>query len=245
MDRSYLSDPAVVEATRAFVCARLLTYEDAEEAALMRRLLPGRGSVNTAFTVLAPDGDRQLVRAGRSPRMAFGSARKMAAELRRIAERFPGKRKVKPEELGLPLLDNLRLAMNVTECDAQQLVVLRGSEKELRSVSEHLRELCWSEELIGRFLYVRAGDEPDWDKLDGVEGAPDSGVVVVRTDPYGLTGEVIASAPSDIKLRKLRDLLVEAASSFAPKPVDTRRLARKGRRQGVRWETELPLPRKR
>ena len=90
MDRSYLSDPAVVEASRAFVCARLLTYEDAEEAALMRRLLPGRGSVNTAFTILAPDGDRQLVRAGRSPRMAFGSARMMAAELRRIAERFPG-----------------------------------------------------------------------------------------------------------------------------------------------------------
>ena len=35
MDRSYLSDPDVVSASRDFVCVRLVTFEDAEEMALL------------------------------------------------------------------------------------------------------------------------------------------------------------------------------------------------------------------
>ena len=42
MDRSYLSDPAVVAASRSFVCVRLLTYENAREAELLRGIFRGR-----------------------------------------------------------------------------------------------------------------------------------------------------------------------------------------------------------
>ena len=42
MDRSYLSDKDVVEASRDFVCIRLATYENAEEAKILKSIFTGR-----------------------------------------------------------------------------------------------------------------------------------------------------------------------------------------------------------
>ena len=74
MDRSFLRQPAVVAASRSFVCARLATYESEAERKILASIYVGRnGEVqNTTFTILSPDGKRVLVRAGRSPGSAFG-----------------------------------------------------------------------------------------------------------------------------------------------------------------------------
>lgn len=245
MDRSYLSDQAVVAASRSFVCARLLSFEDADEAALMRRLMRGRGLVNTVFAILDPSGQRPLVRPGRSPTGPYKSGAAMAASMRKIAARYPGKPRAKARELGLPLLRDVRLALNVTECDAQQLVVLRGDPEDTEALEELLCELCWSDELIGRFLYCRADDETEWAKVVGSDKAPKTGLLVVRTRTYGLSGEVVGSASAACSAKKLKKLLVDAAAAFTPRSVDTRRLRRRGRRDGVRWQPELSLPSRR
>ena len=245
MDRSYLSDQAVVAASRAFVCARLITFEDEEEAQLMRRLMRGRNLVNTVFTILDPTGARPLVRPGRSPRGAYDSGAEMAAAMNKIARRYPGKKRVKPAQLGLPSLEDVRIALNVTECDAQQLVILRGDAKKTEALEQRLVDLCWSDELVGRFLYVRAGDQTDWEAIAGSDRAPEDGVLIVRTERYGLKGAVVASLSCDVSAAKLKAQLLKAVESFAPAAVDTRKLRRAGTRAGLRWDTELPLPKRR
>lgn len=245
MDRSYLSDQAVVAASRDFVCVRLITFENSDEAKLMQRLLRGRGLVNTAFTILDPEGSKTLVRPGRSPRQAFDSGADMAAGMQRIAKRYPGKAKVGAADLGLPLLEDVRIAMNVTECDAQQLVVVRGGKRANKRMLEDLRELCWSQELVGRFLYVMADEATDWSSIAGADAAPKDGLLVVRTETFGLSGKVVATAPAKASKVQLHELLAEAAKAFEPKPVDTRTLRRTGRRKGLEWQTEVPVPKKR
>lgn len=245
MDRSYLSDKAVVEASRDFVCVRLITFENGEEARLMDRLMRGRGLVNTAFTILDPTGSTPLIAPARSPRWAYDDGADMAAGMRRIHARYPGNKKVDAGDLGMPLLEDVRIALNVTECDAQQLVIVRGNDKKTRRLLSDLQQLCWSDNVIGRFLYVKADAETDWKSIAGSEQAPADGLLVVRTDPYGLTGKVVASAPAKSRKQDLRKLLLDAAAGFEPKTVDTRRLRREGKRKGLEWRTELPVPRKR
>ena len=80
MDRSYLSDQAVVEASRQFICVRLATYEDQGEADFLTSLYSFRGNVlkNSVFALL----DRQT-RVG-----AHGeSARVALRELRPLGDR--------------------------------------------------------------------------------------------------------------------------------------------------------------
>jgi len=245
MDRSYLSDQAVVAASRDFVCARLLTFEDGEEAELMKRLYGRRQLVNTVFTILDPKGRRALTRTGRSPRMAFADADAMAEKMRAIARRYPGRKDVAAEDLGLPVLKDVRLALNVTECDAQQLVVVRGEDKRLTALRQALVELSWSDKLIGRFLYAQADGGTDWGAIKGAEQAPKSGVLIVRSDPYGLTGEVVACVSSKASAQQLRRMMLSAAAEHAPRAVDTRQIRRKGMRDGKKWRTELPSDKRR
>jgi hypothetical protein len=245
MDRSYLSDKAVVEASRDFVCVRLITFENREEAKLMDRLMRGRGLVNTAFTILDPTGKRPLIAPARSPRWAYDDGADMAEGMRRIHERYPGNKKVDAEDLGMPLLEDVRIAINVTECDAQQLVIVRGDDNKTRRLMADLQQLCWSDEVIGRFLYVKADAATDWKAIAGSEKAPADGLLVVRTDTYGLTGKVVASAAAKSRKEQLRTLLLDAAAEFEPRSVDTRRLRREGKRKGLEWRSEVPVPGKR
>ena len=79
MDRSFLSQQDVVDASRAFVCVRPATYMDAEEAQALTELVrtPSGKLENTAFTILAPDGETKLVRGSRSPSMTFRTRERM------------------------------------------------------------------------------------------------------------------------------------------------------------------------
>ena len=240
MDRSYLSDQTVVEVSRAFVCARLITFEDSEEAKLMKRLFGSRRLVNTVFTIMDPKGESSLVRAGRSPSMAFRDAKAMADKMRAVAKRYPGSKKVDADDLGLPVLEDVRIALNVTECDAQQLVILRGDDKQVKALRKQLTELSWSDKFIGRFLYAVADDATDWGALKGADKAPKAGMLIARSDTYGLTGEVVASAKAGASREKLEKVLLAAVEGHKPKAVDTRRLRRQGIRNGVKWQAELP-----
>ena len=135
MDRSYLSDQQVVTASRGFVCARLITFEDSQEAALMKRLLGSRKLVNTVFTILDPSGKQALTRAGRSPRMAFRDGEAMAALQECLAD--------EPEDatLNRSYIAAARRAGKLDEAHAFYLDLLRHN-PEAKKVFGYLRRVA-------------------------------------------------------------------------------------------------------
>lgn len=233
MDRSFLSRPEVVAASRKFICVRLLSYENADEMKFLRSVFTGRSgeAENTTFTVLSPDGTRQLVRAGRSARHGFDDAADLAATLERIANRF----EPRGEPALLPLVADVRLAVNVAACDKQPLVVLVGND---RALTARLAKLAWSKEWRGRFVHA-AGSAKD---LAGIEGAElKEGVLVVAAEKFGRKGKVIAQAKADATEEALAKLFAAVLKSWRPAGETFREHVREGQELGVFWETKTPV----
>ncbi|MGL4554748.1 MAG: thioredoxin family protein [Gemmataceae bacterium] len=225
MDRSFLSRAEVIDASRAFVCVRLTTYENAGEMSFLRGMyVGGSGEVeNTTFTVLSPDGKRELVRPSRGPDHAFRDAADMAARLRRIAAGY-GKTK---EPAALPLVSDVRLGLNVASADGLPLVALVGDVKD-----DAVAKLAWSDAWRGRFVYVKAA------KLDGVSGVKvTSGLVILGPDRYGRSGTALAQGDAADAER----LYAEALRAWTPGAKSFSGHVRDGRREGVFWETKTPV----
>src|SRR2546421_13009473 len=112
MDRSFLSQPAVIAASRRFVCVRLATYEDAAEAAFLTSFAAGRSGAleNTVVCILSPDGREKLVRAARGTEQLYRDAAAMAAAMDRIAGRFAPRPAAGPP--ALPAGASARLALH-------------------------------------------------------------------------------------------------------------------------------------
>jgi hypothetical protein len=235
MDRSFLSQPVVVAASRRFVCARLATYEDEAEGKFLKSLVRTRSGEleNSVFAILGPDAKEQLVRPGRSMRSAYADAQAMADGMDRLADKYQPKAEVS----ALPLVSDVRLALDVASADGQPLVVVvakdAGKRKELE---ETVAKLAWSKGFVGRFVYAACGGGDD---LAGVKGA-DAGAVllVVQPDKFGLTGAVIAQTADAAKLAAT---LAAGAKGFVREEKAFRTHVRDGQRDGVFWETKTPV----
>ena len=131
MDRSFLSNAAVIAASRNFVCIRLATYEDKKEAEYMKSLYLGRSGVleNTTFALLAPDGMQKLRAAGRGPMHAFRRADQMARAMNRIAADYPGANKALFTDVQLPVMKSFDLALNVAAADGLPMLVTVADDK--------------------------------------------------------------------------------------------------------------------
>src|SRR5947209_3773331 len=108
MDRSFLSQPEVITASRRFVCIRLATYENAEEGSLLKSLVRTRSGEleNSVFAILAPDGQRRLIRAARSPKDAYRVAAQMGAGMNRIADGYQVREGADRNQPELPVVSN-------------------------------------------------------------------------------------------------------------------------------------------
>ncbi len=242
MDRSYLSDTAVIEASRQFVCARLATYEDADEGAFLKSVFRGRtGELeNSVFALLAPDGKTKLARAGRSPDFAFENSAEMASTMQTLAEKHVAERASVKQTAPLPVLEDLRLALNVASSDLNPLVVVVAkSAKDGEKAAARLAEHVWGEKLIGRAEYVIVTDAKQLTVLDGAKA--DAGYLVVAPDEFGLKGKVLASIPAAVKDTELAEKLDAGLKEFTAPSKRPRDLIRKGRSEGVNWETEIPV----
>jgi hypothetical protein len=144
MDRSFLSRPDVIAASRSFVCVRLATYENKEEGAFLKAFHVTRSGdlENTVFTILSPDGKRQLARASRSADHTFADAAAMAGTMRRIAAAYTARNAGGPPPT-LPKVANVRLAVDIAACDNQPLVLVFGQDAAAREgVEERLAALA-------------------------------------------------------------------------------------------------------
>ncbi len=234
MDKRFLSNQEVVKASRDFICARLLTYESADEAKLLASFFTGRSGEleNTTFTILAPDGKTPLVRPGRSPDMTFKDAAEMTASMTKIAAKYPEKEEGARK---LPYLVDLRRAINTASCDIQPLVVVVGKQRE--KIESVLAPLAWSKEFIGTFAYVAVGNTDELAVIDGAEKK--DGVLVVQPDTYGMKAKVLASdAGTDPEA--LAKALKAGAAKFVPETKDSKKHIDAGVKKGVNWKTEIP-----
>ncbi|HEV3262364.1 MAG TPA: thioredoxin family protein [Gemmataceae bacterium] len=242
MDRSFLSRSNVIAASRPFVCVRLTTYENPAEAVLLKSFQVTRsGEVeNTVFTILSPDGRRQLARASRSASQTFGDAARMADTMNRIAREYGAKPPARGSLPELPTVPNLRLAVNVAACDNQPLVVLVApSEESRRSLEERLIPLAWSDPFLGRFVFVVVTETKELAGIEGVKATP--GVLVVQPDRFGLKGKVLKQVGEKASQDELRKGLQEVASLYRNEEKTFGSHVREGQKQGIFWETVTPV----
>lgn len=241
MDRSYLSRPEVIAASRRFVCVRLTTYEDAGETAFLKSFgATGSGEVeNTLFTILSPDGQHELTGASRSPRHNFDDAKEMAAAMNRIAGQFEARAPSNPITPGLPTVGNVRLAINVAACDHLPLVVIYAETSAGRkALTGRLRPLAWDDRFLGRFVYVLASTRGELQPIVGAR--PEEGIILVEPDRFGLKGTASRQLGSGASQADLTAML-EQAATLVHRPDSFRAHVREGRQQGAFWKTAVPV----
>jgi hypothetical protein len=239
MDRSFLSRPEVIAASRKFICVRLMTYEDPKEAEFLKSIWVGRSGdlENTLFVILAPDGKKPLVRPGRSPDRAFGDAETMAASMNRIAGEYETRKTSGSELPPLPLVANVRLALNVAACDSRPLLVLHFKDEARKAAEQKLNGLAWSNEFIGRFVYAVSSSPKE---LGMIEGAKE-GVLIVNPDSYGLKGKVLHQISAEESAERIAEGLRQGLSRHQGGERKFGDHIRQGHSDGVFWETVTPV----
>ena len=227
-------------ASREFVCIRPQTYESAEEAEVLRWVHSDRDGTlrNTSFGILSPDGKRKLSRTGRSPGMVYATPEELETALREIAS---SQKTARAKTLAaLPELPDLRLALDVAAADLRPLVVAHSTEPaELERMRAHLEAAAWDEALIGRLRYVVVAGE------DGLEGFEDMklepGISVVQPEAYGRGGQVLAHESPKASATRVERLLAKGLAAFDAPAKNTRTHVRDGARQGIEWESAIPV----
>lgn len=244
MDRSFLSRPEVVQASREFVCIRLATYENGIEAEVLRRLfVGGSGQVeNTTFAILSPDGSTPLVRSGRGPDWAFADASQMARGLRQIARYY---RHSNTLQADLPTVNNLRLALNVAACDNLPVVgLISDNSQQLLNWRRQLALVAWQPQILGRAVYVCESSREARRQLSrpGTRGNSSDlvpGLWVLQPDVFGQGAQVLSRLnPESEDLARLLD---RALKNYQPIAKDAHTHVREGRRRGVYWQTQIPV----
>jgi hypothetical protein len=230
----------VVAASREFVCIRPQTYESAEEAEILSWVFSDRrGNLhNTSFGILSSDGKTKLSRTGRSPSMVYGTAEEFEDALHDIAkeQRTASKQPIE----GVPVLPDLRIALDVAAADLRPLVVAYSTDaKELASMRTLLEGLAWSDAFVGRLRYVVL------DRSDALEGFEDMrlepGISVVEAEAYGRGGEILVHAGTRTSKSKLAKLVATGLEEFDAVAKNVRAHVAEGARKGIEWEPAIPV----
>jgi hypothetical protein len=244
MDRSFLSDEQIIQASRDFVCIRTATYEDKAEATFLKSTFLGRAAGdlrNFGFCILSPDGKRQLRRSQRGPNFVYASSKEMAADLRQVASQYSAKATDGESHPALPRMKSVRLGINVASCDGLPSVVVLGKDQgAVDRLDKKLGAVIWDEDLAGRFIYASTTEPSDLDRVSGAKSK--TGILVIKPDIYGMKGTLIAAIDADVSREDLKAALLQAADSFTRNAKNHGTHVRIGRRTGQVWETEVPVP---
>ncbi len=226
-------------ASRKWICVRLATFEDADEAAFLQTFFGRRDLPNTAFVLLAPDGRTRLTRTQRGPLGLVGEATDDGpAELARYLDRVAADYQAKTAPAALPQTLDFRRALNVAACDSQPLLVLLAPGEAGRSAaSARIAKLAWDARYVGRLQYAVVADAADLEALDRRPAG--SGVLLVEPGRFGLTGQVVDEIPLK-DLARLPARIDTFLKERTPPDKEHRRHVRDGRRNGIKWQTVVP-----
>jgi hypothetical protein len=219
-----------------------MTYEDREEGAFLEAFNVTRSGEleNSVFAILSSDGKQQLVHASRSTHHAFNNAQTMAETMNRIARPADSDQKNARSRAELPKVPNVRLAVDVAACDNQPLVVLfAASAKNLSELEQRLAGLAWSEQFIGKFVYVTASDAKELTKIEG--RSVEAGMLVVQADQFGMSGKTLSQVDASASLEDLVKCLQTGVEKHAAKDKTFVNHVGEGHRQGIFWETAIPV----
>ncbi|MEJ6578538.1 MAG: hypothetical protein QNL33_01225 [Akkermansiaceae bacterium] len=225
----------MIEATRDFVCIRIDSYESEEAQKIVRSYLNGRFE-NTAFCILSPDGKERLSASGRGPNQALGGD--LAGALNQIAKKY----KAKDGSLAaaVPDFPNFRLGLNVASADQRLLVLVSGTEEELKTARKTLPAVSNDAEILGKFHYDFETDPSSWKEALSGKTAQ-RGIMVVAPDAFGQEGKVMKRLVLNSNAAELKKALLEANATFAKetaKKVYSEHV-RAGRREGVEWKMPM------
>jgi hypothetical protein len=240
MDRSFLSDDQVIEASRNFVCIRLATYEDEAEAEFLRTVYVGRtGDLeNTVFVLMTPDTKENLCRPGRSPDFAFRSPSSLAAEMNKIAKQYEASQEITNPIL--PQLKDVRLGLNVSSCDGLPSVVCVADENNPADFMQSvLAPMAYSTELAGKFVYSTTTDSSMLESVQDYSGQP--GILLIEPGEYGLDGKLIKYFSPSTKASVIEKALTKYANAAGKVTKNHSSHVRTGRKEGKVWKTEIPV----
>ncbi len=168
----------------------------------------------------------------------------MAKDMERLARKYKGIKDA-TKAAPLPLVKTLRLGINMASCDSVPLVIVNASSpKERAALEKKLAALAWSDALIGRAVYAAASTSSSKRKKDlkPVKGAKQgSAFLVVQPDRYGLTASVLAQIGADVSPKELLAVLERGIAKHRAIDKSRRDHVRQGKRDGVNWETEIPV----
>ncbi len=229
------SDPDVIKASRKFICVRIDSYESEENQKIVRSHLGGRFE-NTAFCVIAPDGEERLTRSGRGPQHISRDFDDIAA----IADRYKSRGDILDSHI--PDFNSFALALNVSSADQKILLLIAGDEDEIAAASKRIRSVVWNKNVMGRFNYDFESDGSSWTGPLSSKSIG-SGFHLIRPGEFGLEGQIVKSLPLNASNSNLLQAMVVANRDYAKstkKKVYSSHVV-EGRRQGKRIEMAMPF----
>ena len=173
--------------------------------------------------------------------MVYKDIDSFASDLSSLASKFDS---VNRKEIfrieSLPLMPSLRLGLNIAACDSLPLVVvIEDDSDKQREKFLYLTHLSRNDSLSGQAHYVLLKNTKEIEHLKNYK--EDNFVYVLKPDNFGVTGEVVASFQDQSSLSLIA---LETAFDIAQTPKkyldDSRRHVRKGKREGITWESQLP-----
>ena len=210
---------------------------------MVRSVLNG-AYANTAFCMFDPQGEQRLSRSGRSPSSVIGrrssdSNDRVIKEMNRIASLY------QPKSDGAAELQDFlsfRQALNVASADQRLLVFVNADKPAIEKLSPTLKKLFADKDIVGRFHLDIAGEKDrEWSTvIAGVQS--ESAINVIRAGKFGLDGTAVSSLSMDSSLEDLKKVLLAENKKFSN--VESRKdyadHVRTGRRQGIKYKSEIP-----
>lgn len=196
---------------------------------------------NTLFALLDPSG-RALTRGTRSPGWIFRDANAMAQGMNDLARQYPGR----GELHDLPVVDTVRLGLNVAACDKLPLAIVVGEGQQLTALENKLAPLSWRGDLVGALTYT-AGSRRDLSSINAVptnssmDSFMSSGYLFVVPNQFGTAATVVAQLSANASSSDLERAMRDTIARNRPQYMDHREHIRLGRSQGISWKSALPV----
>ena len=215
---------------------RIDSYETTEHQKYVRTFLDGRFE-NSAFCLLAPNGQDWLTKAGRGPEMVLGH-RSSVIQMKTVAAKYPDKKS--GAQAIVQDFHSVRQALNVASADQRVLVIVSGSKEQTDGLRTSLQSVANEERIVGKF-HFDFDETSDWYKqIKGLKAGPS--IVVVRPGEFGMDGAVMKQLPLAADSSEIIKTLLVANSEFAKttkKKVYSSHVA-KGTKLGIYFDSVVP-----